>query len=42
VESFARLVVGLIAAALLLALVKDGPGGPTAWLRAKFLGEAAA
>jgi hypothetical protein len=39
VEQFARLLLLLVVAALALALVRDGPGGPTRWLKAKFLGE---
>jgi hypothetical protein len=39
VESFARLVVLAIGAALVVALINEGPGGPTRWLKAKFLGE---
>lgn len=33
------LVLELIFGALLLALVTDGPGGPTKWFKSKFLGE---
>jgi hypothetical protein len=39
VESFARLVVLAIGAALVVALIREGPGGPTRWVRAKFLGD---
>jgi hypothetical protein len=39
VESLARLVLLVLAAALVVALIRDGPGGPTRWLKAKFLGE---
>ena len=35
------LILELIVGALVLALVTDGPGGPTKWVRAKFLGEVA-
>jgi hypothetical protein len=38
VESFARAVLLLIAAALLFAYLNHGPAGARAWLRAKFLG----
>lgn len=34
-----KLLVGLLVAALLLAVMRDGPGGPAKWMRAKFLGE---
>jgi hypothetical protein len=40
VEQFARLILMLFVASLALALVRDGPGGATRWLKAKFLGEA--
>lgn len=40
-DAFAQLLLGLLAAALVLSLIRDGRGGPTRWLRAKFLGETA-
>jgi hypothetical protein len=39
VESFARLIVLALGAALVVALIREGPGGPTRWVRAKFLGD---
>jgi uncharacterized membrane protein len=39
VEQAARLILGLIAAVLVLQLIQHGPAGPTRWLRAKFLGD---
>ena len=38
-ESLARVIVGLLAVALLIRLVTDGWAGVGDWLRAKFLGE---
>lgn len=40
-EELARLVILLLAAALIIALVNDGPGGVKKWARAKFLGRVA-
>jgi hypothetical protein len=37
-ESIARIVVLLLAVALLLALSRGGWGGVRAWLHAKFIG----
>jgi len=37
-EELARLVILLLAAALVIALVNDGPAGVRAWANAKFLG----
>jgi hypothetical protein len=39
VEEIAKLLVLLVFIALFIQLVKHGPAGPKAWLRAKFLGE---
>jgi hypothetical protein len=38
VESFAQVLLALLALALFVQLVRRGPGGAGAWLRAKFLG----
>jgi hypothetical protein len=38
VEEFARLVLLLVAAALVINLIQHGPEGAKAWLAAKFLG----
>jgi hypothetical protein len=40
VEQLAQLLLALLALALFVQLVKNGPGGAVAWLRAKFLGDA--
>lgn len=39
-EELAKLFILLIAVALFIQLVKRGTGGPTHWLKVKFLGEA--
>ena len=39
-ESLARLILGLLAAALVLATIQGGPDGAKRWLSAKFLGKA--
>lgn len=41
-ESLARVVLGLVVLALLLNVVRRGPGGAVDWLRAKYLGRAPA
>lgn len=38
-ESFARVLVGLLFAALVLQLIYHGWGGVRHWLSAKFLGQ---
>jgi hypothetical protein len=38
VNSIAKLIWMLVAFGLALAWVNHGPGGPTRWLKAKFLG----
>jgi len=38
-EEVAKLLVLLVLIALFIQLVKHGPAGPHAWLRAKFLGQ---
>lgn len=38
-EEVAKLFVLLVLVALFIQTVKHGPGGASAWLRAKFLGE---
>lgn len=38
-ESFSRVVVLALGAALVVALIRDGPGGPTRWVKAKLLGD---
>jgi hypothetical protein len=40
VEGLARILLALLALALLLQVIERGPGGAAAWLRAKFLGAA--
>jgi hypothetical protein len=37
-EEFARLLVGLIALAILISFMRRGPEGVREWARAKFLG----
>lgn len=37
-EEFARLLILLVTVALVINLIKNGPEGVKAWLRAKFLG----
>jgi hypothetical protein len=39
VEGAARLLLGLMFAALVLSYLQHGPSGPRSWVRAKFLGE---
>jgi hypothetical protein len=41
VELAAKTLLALLALALFVQLVKHGPGGAGAWLRAWFLGKAA-
>jgi hypothetical protein len=38
-QAAARLILGLLAAVLVLQLIEHGPAGVKRWLRAKFLGE---
>lgn len=38
-DSLAQLILGLLAAALVVSAIQHGPTGPARWLRAKFLGE---
>lgn len=40
-EAVAKLALGLVFVALFIQMMKSGPAGAQAWLRAKFLGEAA-
>ena len=39
-DSLAGIFLGVLAASLLIAVLKDGPGAATTWFKAKFLGEA--
>lgn len=38
-DSLASLILWLLAGALIVQLITHGPGGPTRWIKAKFLGE---
>jgi hypothetical protein len=38
-EAFARLILGLVAASLVVSLIQNGPDGPRKWMAAKFLGK---
>jgi hypothetical protein len=40
-QSVAGLILTLIAFGLIISWVTHGPGGPTRWARAKFLGRVA-